>query len=145
MTSTWDTSLETGNELIDRQHREIGVLVDQLTGAQIESHQEVLRVLDKVIEFTLEHFVAEEMLMARVNYPVGLTREMTEQHDSFKSYMRLRVLEFRKAEPTPIAPLQAFLGDWLRSHESGLDRKLAEWIRRQAGEGPRPTRVDLVA
>lgn len=146
MGSTWDKSLETGHPLIDRQHRELIALVDGLTSAQVQSHEEVLRVLDHVVDFTLFHFVAEEALMARVEYPPEPTQEMIDQHREFEAYARLRVLEFRRGEGTSVRPLQSFLDEWLKVHEFGLDRQLVDWIHRQeqaspqtAGRGERST------
>ncbi len=132
MEITWDASFETGNELIDRQHRQILELVDQLTEAELESHDEVLRALDAVMDFTLDHFHAEENVMRQVQYPAEPTKEMVDEHDEFKSYARLRVLEFRKGEWTAVKPLQDFLADWLTTHEFGLDLLLVNWIRAQA-------------
>jgi len=131
MAGSWDPSLETGNALIDRQHRELIALVDQLGAAENESRDEVLRVLDHVMEYTLFHFVAEEDLMVRVDYPAVLQKQMIDQHQEFKSYGRLRVIEFRSGELTSVRPLRAFLDEWLKVHEFGLDRLLANWIREQ--------------
>jgi len=128
---TWDPSLETGNELIDRQHRELIGLVDQLAVADSESHEEVLGVLNHVMEYTLFHFVAEEDLMVRVDYPPGPSKAMIDQHQEFKSYGRLRLLEFRDGALTSVLPLRDFLDQWLKVHEFGLDRQLAVWIRRE--------------
>jgi len=128
---SWDPSLETGNALIDRQHRELIALVDQLAVAENESRDEVLRVLDHVMEYTLFHFVAEEDLMVRVDYPAVPQKQMIDQHQEFKSYGRLRVLEFRTGELASVLPLKAFLDEWLKGHEFGLDRLLADWIREQ--------------
>lgn len=133
MADTWDASLETGHPLIDRQHRELIALVDQLVVAESRSRDDVIDALDHVVDFTLFHFVAEEDLMVEVDYPPAPTRAMVEQHDEFKAYARLRVIEFRRGETQSIVPLQSFLNDWLKIHEFGLDRQLAEWIRREAG------------
>jgi len=137
MVSTWDKSLETGHPLIDRQHRELIALVDGLAKAETESREEVVRVLDHVVDFTLFHFVAEEELMTRVEYPPALTKEMVDQHREFEAYARLRVLEFRRGEETSVQSLQSFLGEWLKVHEFGLDRQLVGWIRRQERASPR--------
>jgi len=129
MLSSWDESLETGNELIDRQHREVVDLLDELRAAEAAPETEVLRVLDKMMEFTLFHFAAEEKLMTQVGYPADPSVEMVQQHREFTDYARLRVLEFRRGEMACVLPLHAFLDEWLKIHEFGMDRLLADWIR----------------
>jgi hemerythrin len=129
----WDESLDTGNELIDRQHRELIRFVEELSGAEVESNDEVLRVLDKVMDFTLYHFHAEEDLMTQVGYPASAAQDMVDQHQEFKAYARLRVLEFRQGEMVSVLPLQRFIEQFLKIHEFGMDRLLADWIRAQNG------------
>jgi hemerythrin-like metal-binding protein len=131
--SSWDDSLETGNELIDRQHHELVAFLDELKEVGATSDAEVLRMLDKVMDFTLEHFHAEEDLMTQVNYPPLPTRQMVEEHQEFKSYARLRVIEFRRGELLNVLPLQSFIEESLKVHEFGIDRLLADWMREQKG------------
>jgi hemerythrin len=131
---TWEEAFETGHAEIDQQHRELLALVDDLESAQEESPQTLLRVLQHVMDFTHTHFLMEEVLMVEVGYPSRASEEMIAQHAEFTSYARLRVLEFRKGAPVSVLPLQSFLAEWLTRHEFGLDRLLADFIRRQARE-----------
>ena len=131
MIGTWDRSLETGNVEIDNQHRALIKLTDELSATDHESQHQVFHILDKVMEFALSHFLMEEELMTHVCYPSGATKEMVEQHREFKSYARFRVLEFRQSQTLSVLPLHSFLDNWLKIHEFGLDRKFADWIRRQ--------------
>jgi len=129
MHRTWDESMATGNEMIDRQHREVVNLLDRLAAVQDGPETEVLGVLDQVIAFAVLHFTAEERLMAEVGYPSVLAEQMIDQHREFSGYARLRVLEFRGGEMDCICRLHGFLDDWLKVHEFELDRYLADWIR----------------
>jgi hemerythrin len=132
MAITWDPSYDTGNEHIDRQHRELLAIVDGLESAEAHAHgsrELILDVLSEVMAFTISHFAMEEDLMTLVDYPAAAREEMIEQHAEFTSYARLRVLEFRRGELASVLPLQAFLADWLTLHEIGLDKLLADFIR----------------
>jgi len=129
---TWEETFETGHAEIDRQHRELLALVDDLKSAQEDSPETVLHVLQHVMDFTHTHFLMEEVLMAQVHYPSPACEEMIAQHAEFTSYARLRVVEFRKGPPVSVLPLQAFLAEWLTLHEFGLDRLLADFIRQQS-------------
>lgn len=126
---SWDASLETGNELIDRQHRELIGFVDELKSLAEESKSDILVMLERLMDFAVTHFHAEESLMAQVDYPADATVEMTKQHNEFKSYARLRVLEYRRDGRLSILPLAEFVEEFLKGHEFGLDRLLADWIR----------------
>lgn len=137
MIDTWDESLETGDESIDRQHREVIRLVDELETverAENASRAPMYQALGRVMDFTVEHFMMEEALMQRVEYPQDLTEHMIAQHAEFTAYARLRVLEFRSSDTDTLEPLSEFLRDWLVGHEFGLDRTLADWIRRREDE-----------
>jgi hemerythrin len=130
MIKSWDKSLETGNEQIDNQHRELIKLIDYLNEPQ-RNDDDVLKLLDKVFEFTVVHFLSEEELMRRVNYPPDEIKVMVEQHHEFKSYVRLRILEFRLGRKLDIKSFKLFVENFLKVHEFGLDRRLADWIRFQ--------------
>jgi hemerythrin len=127
--AAWDASLETGNELIDSQHRELNAFVNELREAGINSDDDYLQVLDKVMDFALFHFDAEEKLMTEVGYPPDLTQEMVEQHKEFKSYARQCVLDFHRGDMRSVEHLQTFAENFLKAHEVGEDKKLADWIR----------------
>ncbi|MBI5231076.1 MAG: hemerythrin domain-containing protein [Coriobacteriales bacterium] len=132
METTWDPSMETGHEEIDRQHREIIGLIDELRVVeQADEVPAIAGALVHVMDLTVVHFRMEEDLMGEVDYPAHLQREMIDQHDEFKSYARLRVIEFSAANSTAIEPLGSFIRTWLVGHEFGLDRKLVDWIRGQ--------------
>jgi hemerythrin-like metal-binding protein len=128
---TWNDSYATGDEAIDRQHRELLELVDDLERAEVASAslEAVYKALDLVTDFTQSHFRMEEELMVRVDYPQHDQDEMIQQHHEFTHYARLRVVEFRSGGPQSVLPLRAFLTEWLTVHEFGLDRKLAVFIR----------------
>lgn len=129
MISSWDKSLETGNKLIDSQHRQLINLLDilKLTGPD---YKDILALLDKLMDFTVVHFLSEENLMAEVKYPPAPKKEMTQQHEKFKNYTRCRVLEFRQGDKKfDFKSFQVYVEHFLKIHEFGLDRKLANWIR----------------
>jgi len=132
MPATWDESMETGDPHMDRQHREIIELVDRLDAISADDAswmQHAHQILDRVMDLTVTHFATEELLMVRVGYPAESRERMLEQHRDFKSYARIRVLEFRSGDRSGLALLPGFLRMWLVEHEFGLDRELVRWIR----------------
>jgi hemerythrin-like metal-binding protein len=132
MAISWDPSYETGDPSIDLQHRELLAIVDELEAAEAhlhDSHDAIMLVLGRVMDFALSHFLMEEELMVQVGYPSPAFEEMIEQHREFTSYSRLRVLEFRSGGLASVLPLQSFLAEWLTVHEFGLDRLFADYLR----------------
>jgi hemerythrin len=132
MSATWDESMETGDPHMDRQHREIIELVDRLDAIGVDDAswlRHAHEILDRVMDLTVTHFTTEEILMVRVGYPADAQERMLEQHRDFKSYARIRVLEFRAGDRSGLALLPGFLRMWLVEHEFGLDRELVTWMR----------------
>ena len=128
MVSSWDESLETGNATIDDQHHQLMDLLDELKD-EPKSNSEVLRMLDKVMDCIMTHFLCEEEIMAEANYPTDATKTMVDQHKEFKAYLRLRILEFRQTETFDVISFQTFVRNFIEVHEAQLDRQLADWIR----------------
>jgi len=81
------------------------------------------------MDVTVTHFNTEEQLMVQVGYPADAHERMLQQHRDFKSYARIRVLEFRAGDRSSLGLLPGFLRVWLVEHEFGLDRELVSWIR----------------
>jgi len=122
---------------MDRQHQQIIELVDHMDsigtdGASWMAHAH--DVLEQVMDLTLTHFLTEERLMVEVGYPAEAQERMLDQHRDFKSYARIRVLEFRAGDRSGLALLPGFLRMWLVEHEFGLDRELVNWIRSQSND-----------
>jgi two-component system NtrC family sensor kinase len=126
MLPSWDEAYETGNAMIDDQHRQILQLTDDLERAEIDAadRQTIYSVLDQVMDFNME-----EGLMVSIDYPPEDQMQMVHEHREFKSYARLRVLEFRSGDLTTVLPLKRFLVKWLLEHEFGHDMKLVAYMR----------------
>jgi hemerythrin-like metal-binding protein len=111
MLHSWDASCSTGISAIDVQHRRLLGLVDALDRAeQASAGAAVIGILlDHVMDCAVSHFLTEEALMARVDYPRRDQDEMIEQHRT-------------------VLPLLSFRREWLTDDEFGLDRKLAAFV-----------------
>jgi hemerythrin len=127
---SWDEEFATGDPVIDAQHRDLLALVRGLEELDANGDPKpYFDLLDRVLDFTWSHFDLEERLMNRVEYPAAEHVEMTKQHEDFKTYARIRVLEFRFGQDPELRGFAPFLRDWLIRHEFGLDRKLADFIK----------------
>lgn len=111
MLPSWDESCSTGLEAIDGQHRRLLGLVDALDRAELASAGAgvIGRLLDRVMDCSMSHFLVEESLMESVGYPQRDQDRMIAQHRS-------------------VPPLESFHREWLTGDEFGLDQRLADFI-----------------
>ena len=67
----WKDAWTCGEEIIDKQHKELFIMSSKLLEAYATSpgKAEVLKYLDDIIESVKEHFNYEEEVLAKINYP----------------------------------------------------------------------------
>ena len=67
----WIERYAIGDDLVDAQHRRLLEMINTLHSAlAAKGSSDVVReVITQLVEYSREHFVAEEALMARIGYP----------------------------------------------------------------------------
>ena len=123
----WDASLETGQTLIDAEHRILVFLFRKLDVAVKtgQSQTTISHIINEVKRFVEFHFVSEENLMRETNYPQLLAHQS--QHADLLVELGLlaskvvRHLEFPE-------DLLFFLNNWLLEHIASHDRHVARHI-----------------
>ena len=124
----WDRKYETGQPLIDAEHRLLVMLFRKLDVA-IKTHQSdstVSRIILEVRKFVEFHFVSEENLMRETDYPE------TDSHRTIHSELLLSLtsmtakLASHREYPED---LLYFLNDWLIEHIAGHDQQVAQHVR----------------
>ena len=124
----WDARLETGDPVVDHQHRAIHNFFNQLESSSGDP-AECMRVLDFLTEHVVVHFATEEELMLRSAFPPELAKSHIAEHHRFTDSVRDQVLAFRSGRLTSTKPLIDFLREWLTTHVHDCDRQLVEHIR----------------
>jgi hemerythrin len=133
MTAELDPVLLTGVDEIDAQHRElfdrVGALLD--ASRHRRSREEVIRVLEFLGRYAVEHFAAEERTMEQAGYP-KLEGHRAEHRQLVKELEILRH-ELKSEGPGPLFVIRVGnrVTGWLREHIYRTDRVLAEWLRAQ--------------
>ena len=128
----WDESFMVGISEIDRQHKLLVDIVNELyyEAGQKRGHEMLGRILNGLVEYTKTHFTYEEGLMAMHNYPD------LEAHQAKHKKLVARVMEFQGRvtanDETVLEELLQFLKDWLAHHIQGTDKKYAPFL---AGKG----------
>ena len=123
----WQDDLNTGGEVIDRQHMRIVEMLNHLHVTQ-KSMQRVAvgEVIDELIDYTLSHFAFEEELMEEAGYPFCAAHKRV--HEVFTK----RVAEYRmrfSAGEDVTDELKNMLSRWLFNHIRSDDRAYADSVK----------------
>jgi hemerythrin len=131
----FDPILLTGVDEIDRQHREIFERVGALLEAtrSRSSKEEVLRLVEFLGAYAVEHFAAEERQMARSGYPRLEAHRL--EHRQFAKELGVLRDELASDGPTVLFVIRVGnrVTEWLREHIYRTDRLLGEWLRAHPG------------
>lgn len=119
---SWSESLLVGVPIADEQHR---WLVDQANilysalSAPVPDRHLVGRILEGLMDYTVNHFIAEEDLFERFGYPGAA--EHKAQHDQFTSAV-MGFLQRHEAGETVAIEVMETLRDWLVNHIMKSDK-----------------------
>jgi hemerythrin len=127
----WSNELDTGIEVIDKQHRRIVDLINELNTAHEGGDTAVINhVLGELVDYTLSHFSFEEELQEKANYPFFKAHKRV--HEIFTK----RVGEFQKraaAGENVAQELLSMLKIWLVNHIKGDDADYVESVVQSLG------------
>ena len=129
----WNPAWETGNDEIDRQHKELldrmeVLLMSLLNGREEAEAGETLRHLASYIDI---HFGTEETLMERTGYDrLDIHRAA---HENMRGQVKALAEAFEKAPREAPVQILNFLTEWLRQHLSSEDQLMADHLRGIAG------------
>ena len=121
----FDKALETGNEMIDSQHKELISRIDQLLVSCQDGNGQVkaIKMLDYLLDYTEFHFDQEEIGFPGIN-------EHKAKHAEFKNAVK-ELQEMLEEEEGPteafVAQVQKNVVDWLFDHIKVFDRAVAEY------------------
>ena len=83
------------------------------------------RILEKLRDYTENHFVLEEKYMEELDYP-GL-EEHVESHNRFRTEID-QLLSEGTPDPMFMDLVATFLTEWLKRHVFGIDKELEDFI-----------------
>ena len=127
----WDTGLETGNEKIDSQHKQLIATLNNLVEAfqQGKGKEEILETMEFLIAYGIMHFSMEEELMIESDYSDYSMHKYF--HDEFK--ITLGELTKRLMDEGPsedlIDVVISTIRDWLVNHIKGDDFRMATYVK----------------
>jgi hemerythrin len=124
----WNEEYNVGVTIIDRQHRKlVGLLNDLYEGIrQRKGSGVVQQVLRALVSYTEGHFLTEERLMKKHDYPEYARHKV--EHDA----LVIKVEDFQKkslaGKKAVSVEVLLFLRDWLNNHILGTDKKFAAFF-----------------
>ncbi|MDR2102886.1 MAG: bacteriohemerythrin [Treponema sp.] len=127
----WDSTLETGYDVIDNQHKQLVAAVNDLLDAcrNGKGKEAIASTMDFLTGYTIKHFMDEEKIQIKYNYPDFLTHKR--YHDEFKVLVGRFTRRLIREGPTEliINDVCASIGDWLLNHIKGDDFRMAAYIK----------------
>ncbi|WP_319239112.1 bacteriohemerythrin [uncultured Propionivibrio sp.] len=129
----WSPALAVGYAEIDTQHQRLVEIANELnsamhSGAGAEASG---RVLNELVDYTVQHFGYEEGEMRKHRYPQSdahkeAHRKLVEEVSAFKE-------KFDSGKAAISIELMAFIRDWLLNHILKVDKELAGYLSRRTG------------
>ncbi len=125
---TWSDKLSVGVQTLDAQHTVLIETLNDLHAAMMKGQARAVagKILTDLVNYTVDHFAAEEAMMEQAKYPALPThrllhRELTKQVGDY-------VARYEKGDITLGVHLLTFLSDWLTKHIQGEDQKYGPWL-----------------
>jgi hemerythrin len=126
----WEDRYSVGIPAIDRQHKELLNLTNELYNAcqlgDKEAREHFRSVIHRAVEYVKFHFSAEEQIMERIKYPEIV--EHKKQHESFVKTVLENVGEFENGKQFVPNAFVRFLKDWILTHIAMSDQKYHSYI-----------------
>lgn len=127
----WDKDLETGNEAIDRQHKELLARLNMLLKAcrDGQGKAEAEQTMEFLLSYTIKHFADEEKVQREINYPAYLDHR--QRHNEFKQTALDLARELRESGSCEdfAGKICVVIGEWLIHHIRGDDFRFAAYMQ----------------
>ena len=129
---TWSSDLETGNDLLDAQHKQLiealGNLTDACSGGKGRSV--LAETMDFLESYTAKHFGDEETLQKQSGYPDYPNHKRL--HDGFKRVVADLGRQLKAEGPTIVlvGKVNTNIGGWLVNHIKREDTKVAAHLHK---------------
>jgi hemerythrin len=131
--TAWSSEYSVGVEELDRQHRMLFDILNDLHAAMMQGKAQSLtgELLRKLIDYTRKHFSAEEAMMAAAGYS-GLAQHRLQHKDLMKQVDEFAG-RFERGEKALNVQLMNFLRDWLTTHIQHSDRAYTPALNKHSG------------
>ena len=127
-TFCWTEALSVNIAILDQQHKQLFDTLNQLDQAlrKGEGTAALDPVLDRLVEYALVHFAAEESLMEQHNFP-GLFNHRA-QHEEFRKRLAEYLEAHKAGKPGVPVSLLFFMQGWMKEHFSRTDKLYSAFL-----------------
>ena len=126
---TWDASYEVGIEKVDKQHKHLVSLTNELYNACLgekgELEEKFKEVMKELVEYVMIHFKDEEAIMEEIDYPD--IAEHKQKHEKFVKEILVSVNAYKNGKQFVPNAFVRFLRDWLFNHILLTDKEMAKY------------------
>jgi len=122
----WSDEYTLGVEEIDKQHRRLIELADQVYQVlndpwRLDKYNQILEVLGELKDYTIYHFKAEEEYMVKIGYKKRFSHAI--EHNAFVEKLNaVDLKEVDNAQEQYLRELLNFITDWIVTHIMKTDR-----------------------
>jgi len=125
----WNDEFVIGIERIDEQHRWLvdltNALYDSLNGTDGEA-QPIGELIEQLVEYTMNHFIVEEVLFQRLGYPGEEAHKA--EHDRFNRQIIDLLYRHEDGEAVSVEALE-LLKSWLIHHILKVDKAYVAFFK----------------
>jgi hemerythrin len=124
----WTDALSVNIAVFDQQHQQLIDTMNQLDQAlrKGEGKAALDSVLDKLVQYALVHFAAEESLMQEHDFPGFFTHR--NQHDEFRKRLAEYLEAHKAGKPGVPVSLLFFMQEWMKEHVSKTDKLYSAFL-----------------
>ena len=123
----WSSTLDTGVDIIDEQHKRIVNYINQLYDAKESGDTSgVGGVIDELVDYTISHFAFEESLMEQAGY--AFLEPHKKVHELFTKKVNQFVTRYKDGEDV-LDDVLNMLQRWLINHIKNEDGDYSEKVR----------------
>ncbi|MEI8395501.1 MAG: bacteriohemerythrin [Rhodospirillaceae bacterium] len=139
----WNNDIAIGHPVIDRDHRILLGLINQIAVKQNADDPLAVRfVLDGLVSYTFDHFEREEILMKESGYP-DIERHKG-IHEAMFSEIQRFISNLDESKCDISTDLASFLKGWLTTHIMQTDREYIPFVVRGGNQSfQKPTQQVL--
>lgn len=134
MAYAWNKNLETGNAIIDGQHKELIQAINELLDAcSVGKGRTKIEETSKfLLDYTKRHFADEEKLQIQSRYPDYANHK--KYHEGFVQEVNQIIAQLSTEGPTlvMVGKINNAIAGWLIRHISTEDVKVANHIKNAA-------------
>ena len=124
----WEKNFETGNALIDGQHKKLFQLAQQILDIDgfASRKEKVEKAINFLLNYALRHFETEEKIMLDSDYPEYASHKAIHA-DFIKEVIQFANRFNEEGDTDSISDtIDGFLLDWIKNHIMCCDKAMAQ-------------------